>query len=300
MPKIITTNTIIKEFVDAHGSTYDYSETFYKNAKTKVSIICKKHGAFWQLVKNHREGKGCPKCAGNLNKNTTEVILDFKNIHGDTYDYQNVDYVNSCTKVEIICKEHGSFYQFPSNHSNGNGCPECKSCKKYTRKEIISAFTDVHGDKYDYTKINYTGANEKVSIICPKHGVFKQRASSHRIGQGCPMCAASLGENRINAYLNSNKYLFNTQKTFESCKNIRLLRFDFYIKKLNLIIEFNGIQHYKPIRLFGGVEGYKQRMINDKIKSDYCESEGIRFLVLSYCDIDNIECILNKELRQIK
>ena len=92
--------------------------------------------------------------------------------------------------------------------------------------------------QYGYTKINYTGVNNKVSIKCRKHGVFKQRASSHMGGQGCPMCASSLGEKRVFEYLSNSKVLVRTQKTFKACKNIRLLRFDFYIKELNLIIEF--------------------------------------------------------------
>ena len=106
---------------------------FIKMLERKVNIICKKHGVFWQLVSNHRIGKGCSKCGGNFNKNTDEVILDFKNIHGDVYNYQNVDYVNSNTKVDIICKEHGSFYQLPSNHKSGHGCPKCKNGVKNTR-----------------------------------------------------------------------------------------------------------------------------------------------------------------------
>ena len=107
-------------------------------------------------------------------------------IHGDRYDYSNVDLINCKTKVRIICKEHGIFEQTPNGHYN-NGCPKCgkfSNTKEFVEKSII-----VHGDKYDYTNVNYINNITPVDIICKEHGSFFQKPSHHLQGCNCPVCA---------------------------------------------------------------------------------------------------------------
>ena len=112
-----------------HENNYDYSLVNYKNAHTKIKIICPEHGEFEQQPNNHLSGHGCSKCVG-LNKKTNEqFIIDAKNIHSDNYDYSLVDYKNNCTKVKIICPVHGEFEQIPKDHLSGHGCPKCKADK---------------------------------------------------------------------------------------------------------------------------------------------------------------------------
>ena len=125
--------------------------------------------------------------------NTEQFIEKAKKIHGDKYDYSKVDYVNPKTKVCIICSEHGEFWQKPYNHLNGQGCSKCRYetlSNKYKKstEQFIEEAKKVHGNKYDYSKVDYNLCQDKVTIICLKHGEFKQRPLSHLQGQGCPKC----------------------------------------------------------------------------------------------------------------
>lgn len=116
-----------RKFQEVHGDRYDYTNIEYSRAVDKVEIICKEHGSFFQTPNDHLKGKGCPRCCGNNKKSTEECIQDFISVHGDTYKYSKVEYINTATKVEIICKEHGSFFQSPNHHLKGNGCPKCQN-----------------------------------------------------------------------------------------------------------------------------------------------------------------------------
>lgn len=115
---------------EIHGDKYDYSKTEYVNMRTKVCIICPKHGEFWQTPINHLSSNGCNKCgrekfAENHNKGTEKFIKDAILVHSDRYDYSKVEYTNARTPVCIICPEHGEFWQTPNYHLSGNGCPKC-------------------------------------------------------------------------------------------------------------------------------------------------------------------------------
>jgi len=128
-----------------------------------------------------------------------KCLLKFKEVHGDRYDYSKVNYTKNIDKVVIICKEHGEFLQRPKSHKEGQGCPKCgnklrKRGDYFTNEKIIGKFKEVHGDRYDYSKVNYTKNIDKVVIICKEHGEFLQRPKSHKEGQGCPKCAL---ENKV-------------------------------------------------------------------------------------------------------
>lgn len=124
-------NTVLKRFYDAHGARYDYSKVSYISRSTEVTIICKEHGEFKQLPFTHWNGNNCPKCSRtrisvSMIADVEKVITGFKKVHGNRYDYSKVIYINSYTKVEIVCKDHGSFTQKPNNHNRGQGCPKCR------------------------------------------------------------------------------------------------------------------------------------------------------------------------------
>ena len=199
---MINTNIFIERAKKIHNNKYDYSKVEYINAKTKVCIICPKHGEFWQIPHAHLNGNGCSECAKENKKNNTNIkytIDDFikkaKEKHGDKYDYSKVNYVNIHTKVCIICLEHGEFWQTPNKHLNGNGCKLCgiikmKNINKYTLEEFIKKSNKKHNHKYDYSKVDLLNYNmkDKICIICPEHGEFWQTASNHLQGQGCSKC----------------------------------------------------------------------------------------------------------------
>lgn len=130
-----------------------------------------------------------------MKKNTTkEIIEKFRFVHGETYDYSMVNYKSYHEPVEIICKEHGSFFQRPSVHIKGARCPICSAKKRgidncLTMDEYIEKAIKVHGDKYDYSKVEYVNAKVKICIICPIHGEFWQAPFNHLRGDDCPKCA---------------------------------------------------------------------------------------------------------------
>lgn len=125
--------SFIEKAVKIHGDTYDYSLVEYKNMKSRVKIICKKHGIFEQTPNNHLYVKsGCPKCYGNDRFSKNDFIERSLKIHEYEYDYSFVEYKNISKKVKIICKIHGEFLQSPSKHLSGSGCPKCTS-KSYSK-----------------------------------------------------------------------------------------------------------------------------------------------------------------------
>lgn len=193
----MNTENFIKRAKELHGDKYDYSKSEYKGGKEKICIICPEHGEFWQLPYNHisrTNYRGCPKCNGGI-KNSAEDFIDSAiKVHEKKYDYSKVNYVNAITKVCIICPEHGEFWQIPSSHLSGAGCPKCweerkgKSLLSSTEKFIEKA-RKVHGNKYIYDKVNYERSSKKVCITCPEHGEFMQTPNKHLLGQGCPECS---------------------------------------------------------------------------------------------------------------
>lgn len=123
-----------------------------------------------------------------------KFIKKAKSVHGNKYDYSKVCYVNSQTKVCIVCPEHGEFWQTPANHIRGNKCPICSNkgrgrIKRSSTEEFIEKAKSVHGDKYDYSKVEYVNSNTNVEIICNTHGSFYQKPLNHLNGQGCPKCS---------------------------------------------------------------------------------------------------------------
>ena len=184
----LTTKEFIKKAREVHGDKYDYSKVEYNNCDTKVCIICPEHGEFWQTPSSHLSRKGCPKCSGR-NKTTEDFIKKAREVHGDKYDYSKVEYVNATTKVCIICPEHGEFWQEAFSHLSGCGCPICSGNIKSSTEEFIKKAREAHGDKYNYSKVEYTNASTKVCIICPEHGEFWQTPNGHLGGAGCPKCA---------------------------------------------------------------------------------------------------------------
>jgi len=182
--KRLTTKEFIKKSKKVHGDKYDYSKVTYKNASTKIIIICKIHGEFEQMPNGHLCGKGCFLCGiKKRSDNITSTVKDFMKkarvSHGGRYDYSKMIYINSKTKITITCKEHGEFRQSPNSHLSRHGCPKCKGL---TTEEFIEKSQKVHGDKYDYSNVEYKKCDTKVKIICEIHGEFKQRASSHLQG----------------------------------------------------------------------------------------------------------------------
>ena len=280
-----------------YSDIYNYSLVNYIDSKTKVDIICPKHGKFSIPPNKHLYNRGCPKCGRENShkykrKDSYVVIINFKKIHRDVYDYSLVEYINRFTKIKIICKKHGIFEQTPDNHLKGKGCPICGHKigglkRRITLKEFIDRAQQIHGDKYNYSNVCYNKINTKIEINCIKHGKFYQTPHNHLNGRGCPKCSESRGEKEVRLFLEKNNIKYQREKKFKNCKNKYLLPFDFYLPDKNILIEYDGMQHFRVNEYFGGEIGFKATQKNDKIKNTYANEKNIKLLRISYWE--NIE-----------
>ena len=293
----------VKKAKAVHEDKYDYSLVDYKNSRTKVKIICPIHGVFEQAPNNHLLGAGCPDCSGRKRSTTEEFIQRARDIHGDKYDYSLIDYKNNKTKVKIICPIHGIFEQTPLCHLSGNNCPQCSSLENgknqsFTNIEFIERAKEMHGDKYDYSLVDYKNAHNKVRIICKKHGVFEQLAYRHLDGSGCPSCSnISNGEEIINNYLVENNITFEIQKRFDGLVDKSYLTYDFYIPSKNLLIEFNGKQHYCwQKHLQPSYHDFLIQKHHDWLKRKYAQKHNINLLSIPFKEIKNLKNILKERV----
>ncbi|MCH8048384.1 MAG: DUF723 domain-containing protein [Planctomycetes bacterium] len=193
MIRKITTGDFIRRAREKHGDRYDYSQSEYVGAREKLIIICPIHGPWQQSASSHLAGNGCPGCGGRKQLTSEEFINRAREIHGDKYDYSKTEYRNSATPLVVVCPEHGEVRQKPHDHLKGTGCPQCGLVQKSlsrrgSTEDFIRRAREVHGDRYDYSKTEYTRGHDKVTIICAEHGEFMQTPSQHLSGNGCKLC----------------------------------------------------------------------------------------------------------------
>ena len=172
--------------------------------------------------------------------------------------------------------------------------------KPKTTENFIEKAKQIHGNKYDYSLVEYKNNKTKVKIICPIHGIFEQTPNCHLRLQGCPKCKTPKGEKKIFSFLIKEGISFESQKKFKDLfdKDIsHLLSYDFYIPSKRLLIEFNGKQHYIFKSLF-----YKNKTIkdfyiqkhHDWLKRKYAIKNNYKLLVISFKDIEKINDILTE------
>lgn len=236
-----------------------------------------------------------------VKRTTPEFILEANKIHNNKYNYSKFIYTGSDVKSIIICNTHGEFLQTPNCHlSQQQGCPKCgyertHRNNTYTKNTWVLKAGVVHNNKYDYSKSIYVNSYTNLIIECPKHGEFQQTPDAHLQGRGCPKCKTSKGEDAIKEWLEAHDIPYAFQKTFDDCRNPETgwkLKYDFYVPSRNLLIEFDGIQHFKVIengKFPNPVERveYTQRL--DKLKTDYAKSREIGLVRIPYTEFNKIE-----------
>ena len=309
--KRYTTESFIELAREVHGNFYDYSETEYVNAKTKVKIICPTHGVFWQIPSNHIKGVRCPHCGGEIggqkiSSNTDEFVGKATNIHGGRYDFSKVVYVSATHKVLVICPLHGEFMMTPQNILAGHGCPICAGNVPLDTKEFVKRSNEIHDNLYDYSETEYINNHEKVCIIChqknrfgKEHGRFWQNPASHMKGVGCPKCKSSKLEKEVRSILENQRIIFEEQKTFDWLIDVGHMYLDFFLPEYGVGIECQGIQHFVPYEVWGGEDSLKRIQNRDVLKKALCEKHEIEVLYFSnlrikypYPVIENIQILL--------
>ena len=152
-------------------------------------------------------------------KTKEEFINDANLKHCNKYNYNKVVYKNNKEKIIITCPIHGDFLQRPDKHLQGNGCPYCQNNTHKTKEEFVEESQKAHGDKYDYSKVNYVNNHTKVCIICPEHGEFWQIPKNHIYRKhGCPKCASDK---------NGKRCRLTTEEFIHKAKEIHGEKYDY-------------------------------------------------------------------------
>jgi len=299
-----TRDMFIRKAERIYGKKYDYDGIVVRGCFDIVSVRCRKHGLFRIRANTFLGGKSqCPSCKKD------ELALDFlrraEKTHGSKYNYDAVEYGGSRRKVVIVCPRHGQFRQTPSTHANGAGCPTCwKERRTRNTKQFIRDSRLVHGRKYGYSKADYR-VYKKISIICPKHGVFLQLAQNHLSGQGCPECKCFKGEGMVSKILRKMGIQYEGQKTFRECRDKKYLPFDFYIPSKKMLIEFDGIQHFYPTSFSHDKSAvFREKCFrvvrrHDKIRNRFAREYGYRLVRVPYWRVNlknGVERFLKKYL----
>lgn len=282
-----------------HGDKYEYILDTYKTNKIPMSIICPVHGEFKQAPGDHLKGWGCSKCSGRYKPTTKEWIEKAKLVYNNLYDYSKVNYIDNKTPVTVICPKHGEFYPIPKNHLKGiSGCPKCNDILKHnkyskTTEQFIQDAIKIHGNKFDYSKVNYYNKETPVIIICQKHGEFKQSPNAHLSGAGCPKCK---NKNQTILFEKLTKSFENLQFNYEArVKWLEGQRFDIYNEQFNFAIEYDGEQHYQIMDHFGGESYFELIQERDVLKNNKCIQNKCKLFRVKYgySDEDYIELVSN-------
>ncbi|MEG2058086.1 MAG: hypothetical protein RRZ84_09325, partial [Romboutsia sp.] len=158
-------------------------------------------------------------------------------------------------------------------------------------EEYIESFN------YKLLETEYINVNTKLKIVCEKGHVYYSSFHNFKNGKRCMRCKESKGEKRVGEILNKYNIEFDKQYKFDDCKNIFTLPFDFYLPKYNILIEYDGIQHFELRKFYNDtIDDFVKRKINDGLKNEYCYFNHIKLLRIPYWDFDNIEQILIKQL----
>lgn len=144
-----------------------------------------------------------------------------------------MDYRGLYDKVCIICPTHGEFWQSPHNHLHGAGCPKCSGNYIPTTEEFIASAKALFGDRYDYSKVVYSGSKTKVCIICPEHGAFWATPNSHLKGTGCPKCYG-------NAKIDKQEFLRRATTRFNGKYDYSKVEWKGYKRKVCIICPEHG------------------------------------------------------------
>ncbi len=290
----VSCEKFIERAQEKHGDQFDYSLVDFKSMSQNITLICKDHGEFESNGYQHLANKygGCKDCDPSSPVSLHDKIIRSRKIHGDKYDYSKIDKsAKMHQKVEIICKIHGPFSQSIKSHIlKRAGCPRCAGNARKTTEEFIAGAIKVHGDRYDYSKVNYICSATKVIIICKEHGEFTQQPGNHLGGHGCMQCnrEESKGERAVRIFLEEHNISFEREKRFKTCRDKKSLPFDFFIPSKKLCIEYDGNQHY-DMKYFTYIKkikdkekAFKTTQYHDMLKNEWCKENDIELIRIKY------------------
>lgn len=287
------------------NTTYILIDENYKHCKYKCLHKCKKCGIERLItpmtsseIKIFTEKCGCPNC-NNQKVGPNAISHDDYVLKLKDFKFEVIEkYINASTSILHRCFSCNKTYKIiPNNILIGQGCLYCSGNNKKTTEEYINDIKSIN--KKVIPIEDYINRKSKIKHLCLKcNSVFIATPLNVLCSgnDGCPNCISSNGENYTKNILIRNKILFEKQKTFETCKNERTLPFDFYLPELDICIEYDGVQHFKPNEFFGGKEEFEKRLYLDGIKNDWCKLNNKKLIRIPYyLSNDDIEKIITLE-----
>ena len=283
---------------------FKYIEGEYKNNKSKLTLECCKGHIFdisWDMWNS---GIRCPYCC-KRKKLTSELKEDLE-LEGYELISKHEKDIKGQDVLTIKCDKGHSYEIKYANHSRGTRCPHCE---KENRTALMKSLGLKNRKTYEFVKEEmekegltvlskeYLGKDEKMSVVCPNGHNYETTWQIFQMGSRCPHCKMSKGEKEIKKYLESNSIEYIFQHKFEECKDKQLLKFDFYIPKYNMCIEYDGEQHYMPIDFAGkgeewAIQNMKNTQLRDRLKDQYCKDNNINMIRIPYWEFENIKEIL--------
>ena len=293
---VTNTEDFIQKAISIHGNTYNYENTVWINAVSKVKIGCNIHGEFEQSPNNHLSGQGCNKCARRMwIFSTEEFIAESRKVHGDEYNYSLSVYTKMLEPLIIICKIHGNFTQSASNHiTHSQGCYECGRNKAIiSRRKTLDEFIDEskkrHSLLFDYSRITsetYVNRSTPVEIGCLQcNEYFHQQPCDHLSGSGCPFCRNKTELILYKFLTEVNGFMVSIQKSFDDCRNFKPLPFDMFLYEYNILFESDGDQHLKHVPRYHKKVDLKERQETDFKKMNYALKNGFTVIRIYQMDV---------------
>jgi hypothetical protein len=279
-PSKLTTAEYINKATLKHGDEYDLSFIKYFNMCSHIEVVCYKHGKFYPTAYGFLRKSVCKACRAESRKKVFHIKNELQ---------------RKCPACEnVIFYTSRALYNYDMEIKK-----KCSTCRT---KNIINEFILLHGTQYDYSKVIFNGKTEKVEIICKQHGIFKHSPADHLDGSGCPKCKETIGERKVRFFLEKNDipyvYQYKTEK-LKNPKTKRTLSFDFFIPSKNMVIEYDGPQHFNMCRIHGHMINqlqFENIVYRDNLKNEYALNNSIKMVRIPYIKLKNVEDILQKEI----
>ena len=273
-----------QEVANIIGNEYEFLDV-YRNANTKLRVKHNKCGYIYKVTPAHFfSGRRCPYCFGTHKKTDTEFKQEVKNLVGDDYTFLDF-YASNKTKLRVKHNKCGNIYKVkPNDFFSGHRCPYCAGYMNKTNIQFKQEVYNLVGTEYVFLD-EYVANKAKLRVKHNKcNNIYEVTPSDFLQGYRCPYCNSPKGEVSINKILKSLGIKYEYQKTFDDLKDSRLLSYDFYIPDQNILIEYQGIQHYHPVDIFGGVSQFKLQQKHDKMKASYARDNNYNLIAVPYTE----------------
>lgn len=279
------------------------------STKTKFTVKCNKNHMYLVSINTFLNNKTrCRICNQGEPWNYERFSREISNlIDKNDYVISNYDNIrNIYSRFTIQCVKCQHIWEStPSNFINKKRrCYNCKKGQRWSVDRVKREFSYIEDyGKYFIEHVeNITNSRSVFTVRCNNNHVWETTPLSffynkHR----CPTCNESHGERKIALFLEINNINFQREKKFDTCKNVKKLPFDFYLPDYRMLLEFQGLQHFRKMEYSQNEvtnnDKFERTKLTDAIKKQWAIDNGYRFLEIRYNEINNIEEILKKELR---